>query len=87
MFVEICADCIMANAGNDERELGRPYSTEYVPMSLLPMSDWFIVTPCACDDHSNDEPVCEGHFSNASCDGCGETLAGSRFCYSATRFV
>jgi hypothetical protein len=83
MFVEICSDCVMDNAGYDEAELGRSYSTEYRPMSLLPMSSGYIVTVTDCGGLRVLDNACEGHFSNQRCDGCGEPLAGSRFCHSA----
>jgi hypothetical protein len=73
--VELCGDCVMAAAGYDERELGHPYSVACPPLALLAGMDVSALT-------DGDRP-CEGHFSPRPCDGCGEPLAGTRFCYSA----
>jgi hypothetical protein len=73
--VELCGDCVMAAAGYDEHELGHPFSAEYPPLGLLAGMD---VSALADGDRPR-----EGHFSPRPCEGCGEPLAGTRFCYSA----
>jgi len=73
--VKLCGDCVLAAAGYDEHELGHPFSAEYPPLGLLAGMD---VSALA----DGDRP-CEGHFSPRACEGCGEPLAGTRFCYSA----
>jgi hypothetical protein len=83
MFVEICSDCVMANAGYDDHELGQPYSTEYPPMALL---QGYVVTATDHDGRCAYDNPCEGHFGGLPCDGCGEVLGGSRFCHSAIIF-
>jgi hypothetical protein len=70
--VEVCPDCLMFNAnGWDEELYGRPLPAPE-PMWLL--KD-FIMSSL-----QSEEGECEGHFSISPCDGCGERLAGQRFC-------
>lgn len=74
--VELCPDCVYFDAnGWDEREAGRPLP-DPVPMSRL---EGYLVGP-ALEDGGYE---CAGHFSWSPCDGCGCTLGGDRFCYTA----
>ena len=71
--VALCGDCIYTDAnGWDEKQTGQPLPTPE-PMSLL---RGYLIAPTTAYD-------CEGHFSRTPCQGCGQTLAGIRYCYIA----
>jgi len=100
MFIEICGNCSLSNAGYSAHEIGYDFYAEYQPLAMFNPTDcdtfytrsseakrWIITgVDCAGNDY---DPLlsigCEGHFSGASCDGCGDPLAGDRYCYTATR--
>lgn len=74
--VSLCGDCIYTDAnGWNEEQTGQPLP-DPKPMRLL---DGWDIGP---DDTDHE---CEGHFSWSPCDGCGQTLGGTRYCYTAVK--
>ena len=72
MKLSLCDDCIFIDAnGWDEKLCGRPLP-DPVPMSKL---YGVLISP---DDENH---LCEGHFSQYPCHGCGNRDAGTRYCY------
>lgn len=70
--VSLCSDCVYFDEyGWDAGHTGRPLP-DPVPMSLL-------AGKTVSEDERTHE--CEGHFAYSPCDGCGEKLAGQRYCY------
>lgn len=69
MKVSLCSDCIYMDANGWDEEMPEP-----APMSLL---DGWLISP---DDTDHE---CEGYFSRYPCDGCGDGLGGTRYCYNA----
>jgi len=78
-----CVDCLYAQAGISEDELGEPYPTDPAPLALL---DGLQVTSgmfraehrSGCTPE--DDCECETEdFSSAPCGACGDRLAGSRY--------
>lgn len=76
----VCEDCLMAQAGYDEHELGRAFECD--PLNLIP-ADAVVTDGLLREEHDCDgEPECDCEtvdFSRSSCDGCGSHLAGSRY--------
>lgn len=75
--VELCDDCVAADAGYSEHEMGRPYSTEHPPLSLIMHQEYVL-------ERKDDDPC--PFFSSSPCDGCGETLGGNRTDYTVSVF-
>lgn len=73
--LSICGDCIYMDANGWDVEGTDGPMPKPTPMRFL---DGFLISP---DERDH---ICEGHFSHHSCDGCGQTDAGSRYCYLAT---
>lgn len=97
MNIDICTDCVLAHVGYSEDEIGSHY--DYKPLSLFypTYCDTFYVgsseakrwvldsVDCCTTTDGYESGYCPGHFSAISCQGCGNNLAGLRFCYTATR--
>lgn len=97
MNIDICTDCVLAHAGYSAEEIGSDY--DYKPLSYFyptycdtfyaGSSDakrWVLASnDCCTTTDGYEESYCPGHFSALSCQGCGSPLAGSRYCYTATR--
>ena len=71
--ISICGECVYMDANGWEGDLAGPMPKP-TPMRFL---EGFIISP-------NDDDYNCGHFSWDSCDGCGDTSGGSRYCYLAT---
>jgi len=73
--LELCGDCIYMDANGWDVEITDGPLPENVPMSLL---EGWIISP------NDTDHMCEGHFSWSPCQGCGDPLGGSRYCYIGT---
>lgn len=75
--IALCRDCVYTDAnGWDERETGHPLP-EPAPLSMLNVLEP-VLLGSGWDGHE-----CEGFYSTSPCDGCGDRLAGTRYCYTA----
>lgn len=72
----LCTDCVMANAGYDEHELGHKFDKE--PLSQLPANAAIGPDVDINDDRAYDQ-WSDGYFSWQPCDGCGSRLGGTRW--------
>jgi hypothetical protein len=99
MHINICTDCALAHAGYSAHEIGYDYSTGYQPLAMFKPTDcdtfyantseakrWILSSVgCWTTTDGYETSYCPGHFSDLSCQGCGNHLAGQRYCYTATR--
>lgn len=78
---EICQDCLMFDAGYDERELGQPYSIDYPPWGLWMEPDGKLRYQWAQNYEDgkelDGEPI--KFFSSSRCEACGTFLGGDRY--------
>lgn len=72
----VCSDCLHANV-NGEEPIDRP-ATEPETWALWAGDDEREILPFGSDE-LNPEDTGEQEFSWRACEGCGSTLAGSRF--------
>jgi hypothetical protein len=75
---EICPDCLQFDAGYDEHETGRPWSTEHPPWGQLMDEDGKLRYLWSQSyEEDGDEPIYG--FSWSPCNACGDPLGGDRY--------
>lgn len=79
-YADLCIDCVTADANGADAEGISPDWTGF-----LPEWDGWLFGAVACGGTDDDDLYCEGHFvrPGTACHGCGSTLGGDRYCYSA----
>ena len=78
--VELCENCVLAQAGYDPWEGRERDEREY---DICPEWDGWIFDPVYADDDPDHEYEPLHGFSWAICDGCHSTLGGERYTHTA----